>query len=209
MNWNKLLFKTSRIALELTLGFIVLAFLAFSYVFWFQQKLPELFISLDSRYHLELDEPILELSTKGEVLFSEVWTQANTFTVTLHRHSHALYAYILSLIPLVSYFFLSLLLLKLVISAQKGLFFQKENVLRLRIIGCLLLAWEIMNFAKKKYSDFIFDRYLESDMLYRSGFNISLPDVLNNPAFAGVLVLILAQAFEHGLKLKQEQELTI
>lgn len=209
MNWNKLLFKTSRIALEFTLGIIVLGFLAFSYVFWFQQKLPALFISLDSRYHLELDEPILELSTDGQVLFNEVWAQANTFTVTLHRHSDALYAYFLSLIPFVSYFFLSLLLLKLVKSAQKGLFFQKENVFRLRVIGYLLLAWEVMNFAQKKYGDFIFDKYLESDVLYRSGLNISLPDVLNNSAFAGVLVLILAQAFEHGLKLKEEQELTI
>lgn len=209
MNWNKLLFKTSRIALEFTLGFLVLSFLAFSYVFWFQQKLPSSFISLDSRYRLALDEPILELSTKGEVLFNEVWASADSFSVTLHRHSGASYAYFLSLIPFASYFFLALLLFKLVVSAQKGLFFQKENVLRLRIIGCLLLVWEIMNFAQKKYGDFIFDKYLESDMLYRSGFIFRLPDVLNNPAFAGVLVLILAQAFEHGLKLKEEQELTI
>ena len=53
------------------------------------------------------------------------------------------------------------------------------------------------------------NKYFESEYIEPVHIGITLLPNLLSPFVMGVIVLIIAQAFDHGIKLQKEQELTI
>ncbi len=101
------------------------------------------------------------------------------------------------------------LLLQFVKSALSKAFFSFKNVLRIRWMAFILIGLGISSLIMRLITQYIAYNYFEKD-LTSTGFTVSFnPDIFTNGIFIGLIVLIVAQAFDHGLKLKEEQDLTI
>lgn len=102
------------------------------------------------------------------------------------------------------------LLLLFVKSALHDDFFSHQNVTRIRLMGFILIGLGVFNSIFKFWLNWISRSYFDGDMIELTTVQVNFtPDVLTNTLFIGFIVLIIAQAFDYGLKLKQEQELTI
>ncbi len=105
--------------------------------------------------------------------------------------------------------FLHVLLL-IVKSTERKEFFSEGNVFRIRLIGFGLIGWAALDRLFHWYTNFLANKYLESDYLDSLRVSVPIvPDIFGNTFVIGLIVLIVAQAFDHGLKLEKEQELTI
>lgn len=101
-------------------------------------------------------------------------------------------------------------LLQIVKSAESKEFFNVKNVFRIRLIGFGLISWSIFEQIFTWYTSHLANKYLVSDYLEATRVSIPIvPDIFGNTFVIGLIVLIVAQAFDHGLKLEKEQELTI
>jgi hypothetical protein len=102
------------------------------------------------------------------------------------------------------------LLLQFVKSALNEDFFSYENVARIRLMGFILIGLGIFSSIFKVWLNWISRSYFDSDMMETATMKVNFtPDVLTNTLFIGLIALIVAQAFDYGIKLKEEQELTI
>lgn len=105
--------------------------------------------------------------------------------------------------------FLHVLLL-IVKSTERKEFFSEGNVFRIRLIGFGLIVWAVLEHLFHWYTKFLANKYLDSDYLESLRVSVPIvPDIFGNTFVIGLIVLIVAQAFDHGLKLEKEQELTI
>lgn len=97
------------------------------------------------------------------------------------------------------------LFLKLIGAIQSTLIFTKTNVLRLRWIGiCLLLIGAIYTVC-----NYVELSYVRSTMEI-SGYEITHEGMIEFPTFINALIAFLAaEVFAIGLRLREEQELTI
>lgn len=101
-------------------------------------------------------------------------------------------------------------LLQIIKSAEAKEFFNVKNVFRIRLIGFGLIGWAIFEQIFIWYTSHLANKYLVSDYLEATRVSIPIvPDIFGNTFVIGLIVLIVAQAFDHGLKLEKEQELTI
>lgn len=102
------------------------------------------------------------------------------------------------------------LLLQFVRSASEEDFFSIKNVVRIRNMGFLLIAIGIATVVQKLVVNLLLRELFISESLNLARVKISIiPNVFSNTIFIGFIVLIIAEGFSHGLKLKQEQDLTI
>lgn len=102
------------------------------------------------------------------------------------------------------------LLLEFVKSALSEDFFSYQNVTRIRLMGFILIGLGIFSSIFKIWINWISRSYFDSDMMETATVKVNFtPDVFTNTLFIGLIALIVAQAFDYGLKLKEEQELTI
>uniref|UniRef100_UPI004047B12E DUF2975 domain-containing protein n=1 Tax=Roseivirga sp. TaxID=1964215 RepID=UPI004047B12E len=102
------------------------------------------------------------------------------------------------------------LLLQFVKSALNEDFFSYENVARIRLMGFILIGLGVFSSIFKVWLNWISRSYFDSDMMEVASVKVNFtPDVLTNTLFMGLIALIVAQAFDYGLRLKEEQELTI
>jgi hypothetical protein len=107
---------------------------------------------------------------------------------------------------------------KFVLSLKSREAFTILNVRRLRILGLLLLLIAPLNWAGRYFSrlwmndHFILqqtDHSAAHSIGYKIGFALGSGDFVWNWIFAGLLVLVIAEVFKHGLHLKQENDLTV
>lgn len=102
------------------------------------------------------------------------------------------------------------LLLEFVKSALSEDFFSYQNVTRIRLMGFILIGLGIFSSIFNIWINWISRSYFDSDLMETATVKVNFtPDVLTNTLFIGLIALIIAQAFDYGLKLKEEQELTI
>ena len=96
-------------------------------------------------------------------------------------------------------------------SAKRNEFFSHLNVKRLRIIGILVVLSGLVDYLGSFFKQWVFENFLTSaDLTSTSSFWVfMLPNIFTSTFITGLLVLVIAEAFAHGLKLKEEQDLTI
>lgn len=107
------------------------------------------------------------------------------------------------------YFFLRLLI-GLLKSIEEKEFFSNANVKRLRAIGLLIIGFSIIKWVYSMVLNYFLTTAMQIEGLERisSGFILNI-GFFKSLAFLGLMVLLVANAFEHGVRLKEEQELTI
>jgi hypothetical protein len=77
-------------------------------------------------------------------------------------------------------------------------------------MGFILIGLGMFSSIFKIWINWISRSYFDSDMMETATVKVNFtPDVFSNTLFIGLIALIVAQAFDYGLKLKEEQELTI
>lgn len=97
------------------------------------------------------------------------------------------------------------LLLRLVIAINRSEIFSWNNVHRLRKVGTLLLLGFLLQGAQLWL---LFHRL--DDVFAMQGYSLSLREAITlSNLLLGLVALIVAEVFAIGLKLKEEQELTI
>ena len=102
------------------------------------------------------------------------------------------------------------ILRNLVKSVDVNLFFSSKNVKRIRALGFLFIGASVIRYFYSLVTSGLAEKYFESDVIESTRFTISsFPYFLTSDFFVGFIILIIAQAFNHGLKLQQETELTI
>lgn len=98
--------------------------------------------------------------------------------------------------------------------------FTNENVKRLRIIGILLLLAAPLNMLQDYFMQSIVDDYfihnifsLEGGISRRLGFwfgsSTANGTFVSSWIVAGLIILVIAEVFKQGLRMKEEQDLTI
>jgi hypothetical protein len=107
---------------------------------------------------------------------------------------------------------------KFVLSLKSKEAFTIQNIRRLRILGLLLLLIEPLSWAVRYFSKMWMHEYFLLQTVdhstaygigYKLGFALGSGDFVWNWIFAGLLVLVIAEVFKHGLHLKQENDLTV
>lgn len=212
MNWNKILIVCSKWVLMLS-RFILLFFVVFHFTYApgfdypnnqdIKLNVPE---STSGRLEEilcvkpEFTDRVESVEFLGGSRFINARIKRGVFTgVGIH-----------TLILLAALFAFIQLLLQIVKSAERKEFFGRKNVRRIRFIGFGLAGWAIIDYVFTWYRTYIADKYLES--IYLETIRISIPfghDLFGIMFVIGLIVLIMAQAFDHGLKPEKEQELTI
>jgi hypothetical protein len=96
--------------------------------------------------------------------------------------------------------------------------FTVQNINRLQRIGCLILLIEPFQWASNYFTKQLLFQYFKMDTVDKSlafrlgetvGYALGSGDFVFNWIFAGLLVLTIAEVFKHGLKLKEEADLTV
>lgn len=107
-------------------------------------------------------------------------------------------------------YYLLHLLIRLLKSIEEREFFSLQNVKRLRTIGFMAIGYSILKWLYGYISHYILVDYLDAKGVYRidNGFTLNF-GFFSTAMFLGLMILLVANAFEHGLRLQQEQELTI
>ncbi len=177
----------------------------------FGKSLVPLSFNLGEDYRL--DEPMqrtLELEYLGKE-YNDIGIWPTSYYLDLDQLPVSDYYTIIPMCLIVGgFYYLLHLLVRLLKSIEQKEFFSLLNVRRLRIMGFLIITYSILSWLYSHLIKYMLIDYLEIDGLVHVGsrlsFNLSF---LNLPFFLGLITLLVANAFEHGLKLKEEQELTI
>ncbi len=208
MNWNKILIIGVIWLIQITRIMVVIAVFVLGYLIFTDNSTPLITLPLETGNIVE-SKPI---TIPSELMdqFEEVNVISRGYKLAIGVKGKLIWPYLaFLLISMGLYLYFATILLRFVSSSRKGDFFNVKNVARLRLIGLMLIGFDIFMWllgnAGRKY----FDRWFSDDSLH-TGLSVQfVPYPFNNLIFLGLLVLVLAQAFDHGLKLRKEQELTI
>lgn len=210
MNWNKILIKVCIGLLQVArlvgvLGFVLIVGLTLlgnwdeNLTFEVHNESPQAqmdYLKVKSEYTDVLKTPnLISSSYKFNIGFDKSYR-----VIFLLMFSVAMAAYL---------YFLTALL-RIIRSVLSNEFFSQANVVRLRSIGFILIGFGIIRIVYKWVSSNLFYKYFESEIPNSTGLRVDLfPSIFGNTIFVGLIVLVIALAFDYGLKLKEEQELTI
>ncbi len=210
MKENNFLITAALWLLNITRGLAVIAFLLLVYFVSFEGVKPSLTLPLGYKYNFLTNlEPIV-MPEGLETLFRDAWIRSAGYRLEIGVTGSNIIFYILVIgIILGLYIFFATLLYKIVKSSQAKDFFNLKNVFRLRLIGFSLIGLDILSRLIGFFTRRFYDNWFDPEGLHSGSSVRVVPDLFNNWIFLGLFVLILAQAFDHGLKLKEEQELTI
>lgn len=113
------------------------------------------------------------------------------------------------IIGLAVLYYLLGVLIKVLKSIEEREFFSLANVKRIRTMGFIVLGFSILKWLYGIMRDwFIFD-YLEVEGITDvSRMTLSL-DFFGSTFFVGLMILLVSNAFEHGVRIQEEQDLTI
>ena len=142
--------------------------------------------------------------------YSEVPVTPMTYFISIDEQLPFYLSIIPGILAGVGVFFFLHLLIKLLKSIEEREFFSKLNVKRLRIIGLLLIVGDLSLRLYRYMTYYFIINNVEIAGMYHSGryFGFGM-EFFASALFLGLMILLVANAFEHGLKLKEEQELTI
>lgn len=116
---------------------------------------------------------------------------------------------VLMLLALASIFTLLELIVRILKSIETRDFFTYQNVKRIRFIGLMVVGFSVLKWVYSLLlNTILFDVFHLQGVSDVGSFSFSL-NFFNSTFFWGLMILLVANAFEHGLKIKQEQDLTI
>ncbi|KYG78985.1 DUF2975 domain-containing protein [Roseivirga echinicomitans] len=153
-------------------------------------------LEVKAEYQDSIKEAKLESSTKN-------------YIISFNKSPRTLIFVVLIVVMVFSIYFIHLLL-QFVKSALGEDFFCLENVTRVRMMGFILVGLGAVHLMMNLWISYIAGSYFELDTLGAKTIKVSFsPDIFSSTIFVGLIVLVVAQAFDHGLKLKEDKELTI
>tara|TARA_R110001592_G_scaffold17204_3_gene72930 strand:+ start:1715 stop:2353 length:639 start_codon:yes stop_codon:yes gene_type:complete len=153
----------------------------------------------------------LEVKVEHQDSIKEAQLKSTTknYIISFNRGPRILILFALVVVMGFSIYFIHLLL-QFVKSALGEDFFSLENVARVRMMGFILVGLGGVHLLMNLWISYIAGSYFELDMLGAKTVKVSFsPDIFSSTVFVGLIVLVVAQAFDHGLKLKEDKELTI
>lgn len=205
--------RTSSWILDVLIGLYAIGFVAMLVIFIVNDTGPSNFslILPEKDYLSWVKQPEIEAGPGMQEVFEIMDVLPIGYRMGVEFKDNRLYAlYIPAMLYVLMYFYILMLLGRLVRSVKKNNFFTYHNVKRLRIIGVTILASQVFNWFTAYVKGWFFDNYLVStDITHTMSISLNLPDLFSSPIVIGLLILIISEAFAHGLKLKEEQELTI
>lgn len=211
MRWNRMITSVCIFLLQLSRLLIVFLGALMLMGTLFNKLDAPLGFHLGEDFRFEEQAIFYPKVTYQGVEYSKVSLRANRYYIDLEEIPVSKYWTIIPLLLLVVglYFFLDLLI-RLLKSIEEREFFSWENVKRLRMIGFLVIGLSIgkwlFSVLKKYFLSTTLDIEGLSAVRWHFSLNIGFFDSL---LFLGLMILLVANAFEHGLRLKEEQELTI
>lgn len=167
-------------------------------------------ISRENYENVQVDEGLIvkteyENSIKGAELKSTI----KNYVISFNTGYRIMILLALTAVMGFSVYFIHTLL-QFVKSALGEGFFSIENVLRVRMMGFILIGLGLVHLLMNLWISYIAGQYFELDKSASKTIEVSFsPDVFSSTIFIGLIVLVVAQAFDHGLKLKEDKELTI
>lgn len=212
MKWNALITTLSITLLYITKLFaIVIAVFALGFAISGNFEAP-LGFTLDDGYRVEAyDESssFLTAEYKGRT-YSNVTIRPKSFYLDMGDFPISNYLMLTVMLVAISMvYFISDLLIKLLKSIENRDFFNFDNVKRIRIIGLIMISYSILKWVYSKVINYVlFDLFNIRGVVDVSN-SVWNFDFFNSTLFLGLMILLVANAFEHGLKIKQEQDLTI
>lgn len=177
----------------------------------FGKLLIPLSFNLGDDYRLEESlERSLEVEYLG-VQYNEVSIWPTSFYLDLDSLPiSGFYMFLPMILLLGAAFYMIQMLIGFLKSIEKKEFFSMKNIKRLRVIGFTFITFSIVAFFRGYLIRYFLIDYLEIEGLVYIGSKLSVNlSFLSPPLFLGLITLLIANAFEHGLKLREEQELTI
>lgn len=211
MRWNRMITSVCIFLLELCRIGIVIIGVVVAIAFTFNKFEAPFALHLDDSYQFENQEMFYPIVTYKGQSYSGVSVAPKTHFIILEELPISKYWTIISLAVIVGsiYFFLQLLI-GLLKSIEEKEFFSIANVKRLRAIGLLIIGFSIVKWIYSMIVSYFLTSALQIEGLYKvsSGFILNM-GFFKSLAFLGLMVLLVANAFEHGVRLKEEQELTI
>lgn len=205
--------RTSSWILDVLIGLYAIGFVAMLVIFIVNDTGPSDFslILPEKDYLSWVKQPEIEAGPGMEGMFKITDVLPIGYRMGVEFKDNRFYAfYIPAVLYALMYFYVLVLLGRLIRTAKKNNFFNYQNVKRLRIIGVIILVSQMFNWLTAYVKGWFFDNYLVStDITHTMSISLSLPDLFSSPIVIGLLILIISEAFAHGLKLKEEQELTI
>lgn len=207
MSWNKILITAAQYILEVSRFLAILVFPVLVYILLFQggNDIP---LRVDGSFGIQMDD-VFEVKPEVAEMIEVADLRATSFNANLGFDKQFKAVFIATLlVALLGYIALLHLLLKLVLSAKNRTFFESKNVLRIRIIGFGFIAYALYKYLFERYSDNVFQKYF-APLSFNDDPGFSMPNLFQGSLFLGIMLLIMAQAFDYGLKLQKEQELTI
>ncbi|WP_420385374.1 DUF2975 domain-containing protein [Roseivirga sp.] len=210
MNWNKILYTICKWIVDISIGLAVIAVLFMIYYivtgadFTITLNLQEGAISFNQ-------DPDVKVRPEYSNYFTAVTASPNGYAIQVTLGGWLMkLGYGLMIVAVAIYVYLANIFGQLVRSAEAGEFFIRENVKRLRIIGIAFIIMSVSTGIIDWFKLGMMQKYFEVDHLINGASHFSLtPGWFGSMFLFGLFNLILAQAFSHGLGLKEEQELTI
>jgi Protein of unknown function (DUF2975) len=209
MIWNNILIRGSLLLLYVSRFMVVIGMLLTIYMGVFQNFGEDFELKIEGRIVEDIGNLI---TVKPEYIDSikPINIESVSFNASLNTVvPNRLIIISMLLVALLFYFVIVQVLYKLVLSAKEKEFFSIKNVLRLRALGFGFILITLSQNVYSRITKNLVNKYFESDIIRFDVNRISLIPDINSTLFLGLMILIIAQAFNQGLKLKEEQELTI
>lgn len=210
MKWNRILYTICKWIVDISIGLSVIAVIFMIYYivtgadFTITVNMNEGSISFNQ-------DPYVTVKPEFANYFKAVSANPNSYAIQVTLGGNLMkVGYGLMIIAISVYVYLANIFGQLVRSAEVGEFFIRENVKRLRIIGAAFIIMSISSGILDWFKVGMIQKYFEVNHLMNGADHFSLtPGWFGSMFLFGLFNLILAQAFLHGLSLKEEQELTI
>lgn len=171
-----------------------------------------LWFMLDDQYRVEAyNKSTVNLTAEYKgITYSNVTVTPKSFYLDMGELPFPDYVMlVLMLLALASVFILLELIIRILKSIETRDFFTHQNVKRIRFIGLMVVGFSVLKWGYGLFlNTILFDVFHLQGVSDVGSFSFSL-NFFNSTFFWGLMILLVANAFEHGLKIKQEQDLTI
>lgn len=174
-------------------------------------------VSLDAKHFAEADIALdhnLKQLPDGQSKLPDWITSSRLYVDSVfmdiqYTRGLRLLSFFLVLLVLSIYLFVVQQLLQLVRSVNMGSPFTDKNVFRIRSIGYLFIAFELIMFLFGRIARAIFkDNFQVQDASGKISVNLGT-ELLDNWVVIGLMILIIAEVFNKGVEMRKEQDLTI
>lgn len=211
MRYNRLITSVCIFLLELTkifLGILIVVLIGAALIGKLEAPLG---FELGDNYRFEEAEALQLMVNYNGQSYSDITARPKSYFLNLEALPiPGIFTEVPFLLLGLGLWYLLHLIIRLLKSIEEREFFSADNVRRLRIIGFMTISFSILSWAYGHMVKYFLTHYIEVEGVYHISnkftFNLSFFDTY---FFLGLMILLIANAFEHGLRLKQEQELTI